>query len=160
MSLDKGFKIALYATVIIGRLRVPWTVNGGGCGHDLSPLRKSNRRIIDLFYSHFSSQGLMHLCFFSHHEYPALPMHPCLSLSPPKSGFCFCSQAGKIKKIKIINAYFFILFSALAHSLHFSWLDKALLPDKWNIGKFRLSVNYFFPTICCVGMWCLRTVIL
>jgi hypothetical protein len=43
MSLDKGFKIVLYAVVIIGRLRVPGTINGGGSGHDFSSLRKSNR---------------------------------------------------------------------------------------------------------------------
>jgi hypothetical protein len=42
MSLDKGFKIVLYTAVIIGRLRVPGTKNGGGSGYDFSPLRKSN----------------------------------------------------------------------------------------------------------------------
>jgi len=31
----------------IGRLRVPWSVNGGGSGHDFSPLRKSDRHIIE-----------------------------------------------------------------------------------------------------------------
>jgi hypothetical protein len=44
---DKGFKIVLYAAVKIGSLRVPWTINGGRGGHDFSPLRKSNRSIIE-----------------------------------------------------------------------------------------------------------------
>jgi hypothetical protein len=47
IDLEKGFKMILHAPVIIGRLWIPWTVNGGGSGHDFSPLRKSDRHIIE-----------------------------------------------------------------------------------------------------------------
>jgi hypothetical protein len=47
INLEKGFKMILHAPVIIGRLRVPWTVDSGGSGHDFSPLRKSDRYIIE-----------------------------------------------------------------------------------------------------------------
>jgi len=47
IDLEKGFKMILHAPVIIGRLRIPWTIHSGGCGHDFSPLRKSDRRIIE-----------------------------------------------------------------------------------------------------------------
>jgi hypothetical protein len=40
---DKGFKIVLYTAVVIRRLRISWTINGGRSGHDFSPLRKSDR---------------------------------------------------------------------------------------------------------------------
>jgi hypothetical protein len=40
---DKGFKIILYAAVVIRILRISWTINGGRSGHDLSPLRLSCR---------------------------------------------------------------------------------------------------------------------
>ena len=43
INLAKGFKIILHAPVIIGSLRVPWTVDSGGSGHDFFPLRKSDR---------------------------------------------------------------------------------------------------------------------
>jgi len=38
---EKGFKIILYAAVVIRRLRISWTINGGRKGHDLSPWRIS-----------------------------------------------------------------------------------------------------------------------
>ena len=38
---DKGFKIVLYTVVVIRRLRISWTINGGRKGHDLSPWRIS-----------------------------------------------------------------------------------------------------------------------
>jgi len=38
---DKGFKIILYAAVVIRRLRISWTIDGGRKGHDLSPWRIS-----------------------------------------------------------------------------------------------------------------------
>jgi len=40
VDLEKGFKMVLHAPVIIGKLRVPWTVNSGWRGHDFSPLKK------------------------------------------------------------------------------------------------------------------------
>ena len=40
---DKGFKIVLYTAVVIRRLWISWTINGGRSGHDFSPLRKSDR---------------------------------------------------------------------------------------------------------------------
>ena len=47
VDLEKDFKMILHAPVIISILRIPGTVNGGGCGQDSSPLRKSDRRIIE-----------------------------------------------------------------------------------------------------------------
>ena len=38
---DKGFKIILYAAVVIRILRVAGAINGGRSGHDLSPWRIS-----------------------------------------------------------------------------------------------------------------------
>jgi hypothetical protein len=46
VDMEKGFKMILHAPVIIGRLRVPWTIHSGGCYHDIPPLRKTDRRII------------------------------------------------------------------------------------------------------------------
>ena len=34
---EKSFKIILYTTVVIRRLRISWTINGGRNGHDFSP---------------------------------------------------------------------------------------------------------------------------
>jgi hypothetical protein len=34
IDIEKGFKIIIHAPVIIGRLRIPWTINSGGSGHD------------------------------------------------------------------------------------------------------------------------------
>jgi hypothetical protein len=47
IDLNKGFKMIFDAPVIIGRLRIPGTINGGGSGHDFSPMRKSDRHIIE-----------------------------------------------------------------------------------------------------------------
>jgi len=40
---DKGFKIILYAAVVIRILRVAGAINGGRGGHDSSPPRKTGR---------------------------------------------------------------------------------------------------------------------
>jgi hypothetical protein len=46
VELNEGFTMLLAAPVVIGRLRIPGTVNGARSGHDFSPLRKSDRDII------------------------------------------------------------------------------------------------------------------
>jgi hypothetical protein len=63
INLAKGFKMILHAPVIIGSLRVPGTVDGGGSGHDFFPLRKSDRHIIErtFYLSRKSSQNATNL---------------------------------------------------------------------------------------------------
>jgi hypothetical protein len=48
IDLNKGLKMVLHAPVIIRRLRIPGTVNGGRSGHGSSPPRKSRRHKIKL----------------------------------------------------------------------------------------------------------------
>jgi len=47
INLEKGFKMILHAPVIVGRLRVSWTIHSGGSSYDFSPLRISDREIIE-----------------------------------------------------------------------------------------------------------------
>jgi hypothetical protein len=49
VDLNKGLKMVLHAPVIIRRLRVPGTINGGRSGHDSSPPRKSRRHLYSSF---------------------------------------------------------------------------------------------------------------
>ena len=49
VDLNKGFKMLFHAPVIIGRLGIPGTVNGGRSGHDSSPPRKSRRHLYSSF---------------------------------------------------------------------------------------------------------------
>ena len=44
---DKGFNIILYAAVVIRRLRISWTINGGKKGRDISPWRISCPHNVD-----------------------------------------------------------------------------------------------------------------
>jgi len=44
---DKGLKIVLHTAVVIRRLRISWTINGGRNGHDLSPWRISCRHNVE-----------------------------------------------------------------------------------------------------------------
>jgi hypothetical protein len=41
--------MVLHTPVIIGRLRIPGTINGGRSGHDSSPPRKSRRYLYSSF---------------------------------------------------------------------------------------------------------------
>ena len=44
---EKGFKIVLYTAVVIGQLWIPWAIDSGRKGHDLSPLRISCRHNVE-----------------------------------------------------------------------------------------------------------------
>ena len=41
---DECFKAILHTAVIIRRLRISWTINGGRKGHDLSPIKRTSCR--------------------------------------------------------------------------------------------------------------------
>jgi hypothetical protein len=47
IDLEKGFKMILHTPVIIGRLRIPCTIDGGREGHELSPSRISCRHNVE-----------------------------------------------------------------------------------------------------------------
>jgi len=49
VDLNKGLKMVFHAPVIIRRLRIPGTVNGGRSGHDSLPPRKSRRHLYSSF---------------------------------------------------------------------------------------------------------------
>jgi hypothetical protein len=49
VDLNQGLKMVLHAPVVIRRLRVPGTINGGRSGHDSSPPRKSRRHLYSSF---------------------------------------------------------------------------------------------------------------
>jgi len=44
INADKCFKAILHTAVVIRRLRIPWTINGGRKGHDLSPKKRTSCR--------------------------------------------------------------------------------------------------------------------
>jgi hypothetical protein len=62
VDLEKGFKMILHAAVVIRRLRITRAINGGGCGHDFSPLRKSDRHIIERTF--YLSRGILRIIRF------------------------------------------------------------------------------------------------
>ena len=44
INADECFKAILHTAVVIRRLRIPWTINGGRKGHDLSPKKRTSCR--------------------------------------------------------------------------------------------------------------------
>ena len=44
---DKGLEIVLHTAVVIRRLRIPWTIDGRGQRHDISPSRTSCRHNVE-----------------------------------------------------------------------------------------------------------------
>ena len=56
IDLDKGFKVVLHAAVVIRRLWISWTINGGRSGHDFSPWRISCRHNVERTF--YMSRGI------------------------------------------------------------------------------------------------------